>query len=146
MHRLRLAVLPPAAALLVGVAGAQVEEFLWQRRATPDQLMDDAASALLGRWLPLGAAALALFTLHLLVVLPVLRATRHRAGARPGGMLGVAGALALAATAAAVALLHDGRVDTWPATFGATVVLAGLPTLVLGLVTARLLGSGSAAV
>ena len=141
MSRLRLLLLPPTAALVVTALGLQIQEALWRRHATPEQLIDDAADALLGPWPLVLAGAVALVLMQTLVVGPLIQRAARRPGAGRSGAVRIAAGLAIAATALAAAAFHS-SVDAWPATFAAASLMAGLPTLVLGLVSARLL-SGS---
>ena len=132
MLRIRTVLIPPVAAWCAAELALRADAALWARHATPAELSDDAAHALLG-WTLDAVAAVALVALQTLVMLPVLRrvAVRWRAGA--------AIALAVSLTALAGLLMYRRGLDSWLGTVAAASLAVGIPTLVQGAATTHLL-------
>jgi hypothetical protein len=129
--RLRLLLIPPASSFVLGAIILKVQVYVWLRSATPEEMSDDAAQALLGWW-PTIAAALFLLVLQAVVVLPIV----HRAR-RGAAVIGIA--LAIAVTVPLTVLFRAPEVEGWYVTFAVVCLVVGVPVLLQAVVTNLLL-------
>jgi hypothetical protein len=121
LSRLRLLLLPPAAVFALTAIALELQERAWLRTATPEQISDDAATALLGWWPAVLAGAL-LVLLQAVVVIPILRRARDGAAA-------ASGSIACAVTVLATLLFYDSAVDRWGDTLAVMALGVGAPVL-----------------
>lgn len=116
--------------MLAASIGA-LHEYFWRQSATPEQMSDDAASALLGWW-PAVFVALLPLMLQAVVLLPILRRTIHEAAT-------ASIAIAFMVTVAATLLFRAPEVEPWYVTFEVMCMVVGTPVLLQAAITIMLL-------
>lgn len=131
LSRLRLFLLPPASVLVLAASIGELHEYFWRQRATPEQMSDDAASALLGWW-PAVFVALLPLVLQAVVVLPILRRAIHEAAT-------ASIAIAFVVTVVAMLLFRAPEVEPWYVTFEVMCMVVGAPVLLQAAITTVLL-------
>jgi len=129
--RLRLLLLPPASVLLLVASIGGLHEYFWRQSATPEQMSDDAAGALLGWW-PAVFVALLPLVLQAVVVLPLMRRAIHEAAT-------ASIAIAFVITVLATLLFRAPEVEPWYATFEVMCMVVGAPVLLQAAITVMLL-------